>query len=565
MTLFIQTVLCLLLAQSTNQAMALSPLFTHEDAVADEYLVFFKDTNSQLSPNFIEGKKDALLEAGATIIASMPNMMAIYASFHPDLLNTIRADPAVKFVEENAPIWADNVRSWGLDRIDQRDLPLDNIFSPPTHGAGVHAFIVDSGIRGTHQEFAGRLGVGADMVNDGNAPDQDCHGHGSHVAGTIGGNTAGVANQVTLHPVRVLNCQGSGSIAGALGGLSWVLKQKFKPAVVNMSLSSSLSPSFNEGVANLVKAGFTTVVAAGNNTQNACNYSPASEPLAITVGATNKDDAIASFSNFGSCVDIFGPGDLIYSANGFGDSAYSYRSGTSMASPHVAGAAALFLETNPKAKPQTVALALAQAATVNKISGLGTDSPNQLLFIGQIDNLPPVANAGDNILLQGKSAVELDGSGSTDPKGQSLTFLWTQMSGPSQAAIATPSAAKTLVSNLVAASTPYVFSLTVTNSKGQSQSDQVVVTVNLQPIVNAGSDMTTTANKIVLTGKASDPDGVIKSVIWSKSKGLSVVFSDKNSLVTEVNGLRTGEYIFQLQAMDDRWGTAIDSVKVIVR
>jgi subtilisin family serine protease len=291
-------------------------------------------------------------------------------------------DPRVEYVEEDGVVEAiatQNNATWGLDRIDQRDRPLSTTYTYDTTASNVNAYIIDTGIRTTHVDFGGRAFHGTDTVGDGQNGN-DCNGHGTHVAGTVGGGTWGVAKGVRLFRVRVLNCSGSGSNAGVIGGVDWVTANHIKPAVANMSLGGGASTALDNAVANSIGAGVTYAIAAGNSNANACNSSPARVPAAITVGSSTSTDARSSFSNFGTCLDIFAPGSGITSAWSTSNTATNTISGTSMATPHVAGVAALFLAANPTASPAQVGTALVDNASPNRISNAGTGSPNLLLF-----------------------------------------------------------------------------------------------------------------------------------------------------------------------------------------
>ncbi len=291
-------------------------------------------------------------------------------------------DPDVLFVEEDQVMTASVTQTqatWGLDRIDQRNLPLSTTYQYTSTGANVNVYIIDTGIRRTHTQFGGRAFVGFDAIGDGQNTN-DCNGHGTHVSGTVGGSTYGVAKSVRLFAVRVLSCSGSGSNAGVIAGVNWVTNNRIRPAVANMSLGGGASTALDTAVRNSIAAGVTYAIAAGNSNTNAANSSPARVTQAITVGASTRTDARSSFSNFGSVVDIFAPGSSITSAWRTSDTATNTISGTSMATPHVAGMAARFLQGNPTASPATVATELVNTATLSHLSGIPTGTANRLLF-----------------------------------------------------------------------------------------------------------------------------------------------------------------------------------------
>src|SRR5439155_1358610 len=295
---------------------------------------------------------------------------------------SLSEDSRVRFVEEDSVVEAlatENNPPWGLDRIGQRDLPLNHVYSYTTTGAGVNAYIIDTGIRRTHTQFGGRALVGFDAVGDGQNTN-DCNGHGTHVSGTVGGSTFGVAKSVRLFAVRVLSCSGSGSTSGVIAGVDWVTAHHISPAVANMSLGGGVSTALDTAVRNSISSGVTYAIAAGNSNTNAASSSPARVTEAITVGATTINDARSSFSNFGSVVDIFAPGSSILSAYNTSDTATATLSGTSMATPHVTGVAARILQATPTASPATVRNQIVSNATTNRLSGIPTGTSNRLLF-----------------------------------------------------------------------------------------------------------------------------------------------------------------------------------------
>ncbi len=290
-------------------------------------------------------------------------------------------DFRVAVVEEDGVMTADATQTnppWGLDRIDQRNLPLNATYVYNWTGSGVRVYVIDTGIRTAHTQFGGRASNVFDAFG-GNG--QDCNGHGTHVAGTVGGSTYGVAKSALLRGVRVLNCSGSGSTSGVIAGVDWVRQNHIAPAVANMSLGGGISTTLDTAVNNLHNANVTIAVAAGNsNGANACNFSPSRAVNAITTGSTTTTDARSSFSNIGTCLDIFAPGSGILSAWYTSNTATATLSGTSMASPHVAGVAALYKQAFPSASSTTIRNAIVNNATTGVVTNAGSGSPNRLLY-----------------------------------------------------------------------------------------------------------------------------------------------------------------------------------------
>ncbi|WP_405597856.1 S8 family peptidase [Streptomyces sp. NBC_01410] len=309
------------------------------------------------------------------------------ATMSGDKAAKLAADPRVAYVEQNATVRLNDTQAnptWGIDRIDQRGLPLSKSYTYKTTASNVNAYIIDTGIRTSHTEFGGRASVGTDTVGGGQNG-QDCNGHGTHVAGTVGGKTYGVAKAVKLVAVRVLDCQGSGTTAGVIAGIDWVTANAKKPAVANMSLGGGVNTSLDNAVKKSIASGVNYAIAAGNGNflglpANACNYSPARVPEAITVGATDNTDRRASFSNYGTCLDLFAPGVNITSSWKDSNTATNTISGTSMATPHTAGVAALYLATHATATPAQVRDAIVNGATTGKVQDPRTGSPNRLLY-----------------------------------------------------------------------------------------------------------------------------------------------------------------------------------------
>jgi subtilisin family serine protease len=350
-------------------------------AVPGSYIVILKDgvTARSLTPQTASALTQ---QYGGSVRSTWTAALhGFSASMSDAQARRLAADPRVSYVQADAEVHAldtqTNPPSWGLDRIDQRNLPLDNSYTFNTTASNVHAYIIDTGIRITHTTFGGRATWGHNSVDTNNT---DCHGHGTHVAGTVGGSQYGVAKGVSLVAVKVLNCAGSGTTAQVADGINWVAGNAIHPAVANMSLGGGADPTLDSAVTNAVNTGVTFAIASGNSNADACNFSPARVPSAITVNATDINDARASFSNFGTCTDIFAPGVNITSAWMTSDTATNTISGTSMATPHVTGAAALWLAAHPGDTPAQVTTGLVNASTPNKVTNPGSGSPNRLLF-----------------------------------------------------------------------------------------------------------------------------------------------------------------------------------------
>lgn len=316
--------------------------------------------------------------------AKLPDA-AVRALKHHPLVDYIEPDRTVS-LQETPVANTQYQATWGLDRIDQVTRPLDGLYHNNYRGVGSHAFIIDTGIRADHSEFTGRILPGFNVAPDSSGATvssntSDCNGHGTHVAGTVGGTLYGVAKGATLIPVRVLNCQGSGTTSGVIAGINWVAGSSLRPAVANLSLGmSGVSTAVNAAVAGAVSKGVSMVVAAGNDNKDACGTSPASEASAVTVGATDSKDARARYSNYGTCLDLFAPGSSITSAWYSTATAAAILSGTSMAAPHVTGVVALALAANPDADPVAIDAFLKAYASANQLSAIGTGSPNLLVY-----------------------------------------------------------------------------------------------------------------------------------------------------------------------------------------
>ncbi|MBA2949829.1 S8 family peptidase [Streptomyces himalayensis] len=354
-----------------------------EGAIKDSYIVIL-DEDAGFRGDSKKGKALAAAYGGEVKRTYKEALNGYAAEMSETEAKRLAANPAVAKVVQNKKVSISATQTnptWGLDRIDQASLPLSSTYTyPDSAGAGVTAYIIDTGVRITHSNFGGRASYGYDAV-DNDSTAQDGNGHGTHVAGTVASTTYGVAKAAKIVGVRVLDNSGSGTTAGVVAGIDWVTQNAVKPAVANMSLGGGADTVLDTAVANSIASGITYAVAAGNENTNASSSSPARVASAITVASSTSADARSSFSNYGSVVDIFAPGSSITSTYNTSDTATSSLSGTSMASPHVAGAAAVYLGANPSATPSQVASALTSAAATGVITSPGTGSPNRLLQI----------------------------------------------------------------------------------------------------------------------------------------------------------------------------------------
>lgn len=393
----------------------------------------------------------------------------------------LSSNPNVILVEADAEVWVDTTQmsaTWGLDRIDQQGLPLSGTYSYERTGSGVTAYVIDSGIRFSHAEFAGRAIAGIDLVGDGQNGN-DCNGHGTHVAGTIGGSTYGVAKNVTLVSVRVFGCSGGSTWETIIAGIDWVIAHHASgPAVANMSLGGGASSSVDTATNNLINDGVATAVAAGNGNvigrqADACNYSPARVPAAMTVSATDSTDTKASWANYGACVDWFAPGVSITSAWYTSNTATNTISGTSMATPHTAGVAALYLESAPTSSPGQVRDAIFANTTKDIVSSSSTAN-NDLLYSGFIgagggggvDTTPPAAPTGLTATA-GDAQVALDWSDNTEGDlAQYHVYRGTALGGPYTGLAVLAAGASQYTDSSVMNGTTYYYVVTASDASG---------------------------------------------------------------------------------------------------
>jgi subtilisin family serine protease len=467
----------------------------------------------------------------------------------------LRADPRVLSVEQDQVISKHTVQAnptWGLDRIDQRLRPLSASYTYSATGSGVTVYILDSGINYAQADFGGRAIPGIDAITaGGNA--SDCDGHGTHVAGTVGSSTYGVAKNVRLVSVRVLDCAGNGTLSSVLAGVDWVSNNRVLPAVANMSLGGGTNATLNLAVEASIATGVTYVVSAGNNAADACTQSPASAASVLAVGATDVGDVFSWYSNFGSCVDLLAPGSDITSW-WLGGGANTI-SGTSMASPHVAGAAALYLQGNPGALPAQVRTVLLGNATASAVSGLPAATPNLLLYVGSAG--APAAPVAAFTYSCSANTCTFDGSPSTSD-WPTPAYLW-------NFGDATSSTLKSPVHTFPQANT-YTVSLTVTDPNGTSTSTQSVV-LNRPPVATITAPAPgvgfSQGAPVTFAGTGSDPeDGALSGASLTWTSSLDGAIGTGTSFTSST--LSAGAHVITLTARDSRnvTGTATRSITV---
>ncbi len=445
---------------------------------AERYIVVLKPSASQ-TPSAAANLAEA---AGADVRFVYRHALRGYSATLPkSLLDRLRRSTDIAYVERvgvGSFVATQSGATWGLDRVDQRNLPLNSSYTYNATGQGVKAYDIDTGLRITHQEFTGRVEHGIDLTNGG--ANEDCHGHGTHTAGTIGGTQWGVAKGVTIVPVRIGECGSSLQIDKAIAGIDWVTgdHQAGQPAVANMSFQLGSSQASDDAVNKMIDDGVSAVVAAGNGNLlgqsiNACDITPARVPRAVTVSSTQKSDAKVGYANYGTCVDLFAPGLDIVSAGITSDTSSATMGGTSMAAPHVAGAAALYLQANPSATPAQVHAAILGATTPNKVTSAGTGSPNRLLYTtdftagggGTPTNAAPTASFTNS--CTGLSCTFTDTS--TDSDGTIASRSWNFGDGTTST-VANPS-------KTYSAAGTYNVTLTVTDDKGATATTNRTVTV----------------------------------------------------------------------------------------
>ncbi len=511
---------------------------SEKSKVKNSYIVVLKE-NSNASENAEAAERSTGGKIGFVYSNALKGFsIQLPPQASDKVLEALRKNPNVLSIEEDQEVFANGTQTnatWGLDRIDQQALPLDEIYNFENKAENVTAYILDTGINYSHSDFSGRASFGFDAFGgDG----EDCDGHGTHVAGTVGGDTWGVAKNANLVAIRVLDCNGSGTYSGVIAGVDWVTENASGPSVANMSLGGGFSSSLNTAVKNSVEAGITYSVSAGNSNADACNYSPASTAEAITVGSTTSTDARSSFSNYGSCVDIFAPGSGITSAWIGSNTATNTISGTSMSAPHVAGAAALYLQNNASATASEVYTALFDNSTKDIVTNSNTEK-NHLIYTifgsddGGSDPEPDPNTAPTADFTYSTTDLSVDfTSTSTDSDGSIASYSWDFGDGNSSSN-ANPS-------HTYSSEGTYSVSLTVTDDDGDTDTatKSVEVTAPVEdpinpPVINSVSVSTRNTgpwSRAEVSWDVSDVDGDLSSVKVELLSGTKVVDSVTNSV-----------------------------------
>ncbi len=512
------------------------------DVIKDQYIVVLNEFPGNIPDGYAPG-----LERAREVIEGLlaenripeDKIAFVYAfaldgfsaTLTAEEVDRLARDRRVSYIEPDAVMTIFGSQSnatWGIDRVDQRDLPLNQTYTWDATGTGVNAYIIDTGIRYDHKEFGTRASFGFDAFGEDGS---DGNGHGTHVAGTVGGTTYGVAKNVSLVAVRVLDNSGSGTTSGVIAGMDWVASNHIKPAVANMSLGGGASDAIDDAVGRMYDAGVPVIVAAGNGNragreQDACGYSPARAPNAYTVGATVSTDAKASYSNYGDCVDLFAPGSSITSAWYTSSTAINTISGTSMATPHVAGGAALFLETTPGATAQQVYDAITTNSTKNKVTSSKTTN-NHLLYTlgfgsGGSTNQPPNASF---TFTTNELTASFDASGSSDSDGTIASYAWDFGDGTTGSGIT--------ASRTYSAAGTYTVKLTVTDNEGATDSQTKSVTVTAPA---SGDDIVLSVYAYKVRGRK------MADLSWIGVTTDQVEIFRDGSLVTTVNTSSNGSY-----------------------
>jgi PKD repeat protein len=485
-----------------------------------------------------------------------------------DAAAALRLDPRVLSVDQDQVVsintTQNNPPSWGLDRVDQRNLPLSASYTYTPTGAGVTAYILDTGLNFAQTDFGGRASAGIDEITSGGGS-VDCNGHGTHTAGTVGSATYGVAKGVKIVAVRVLDCSGSGSYAAVIAGIDWVTAHAVKPAVASMSLGGPFFQPLNDAVTNSLAAGIQYAIAAGNAGTNACNDSPGSTPGVVTVGATSITDGFASFSNRGSCVALNAPGVNIKSLWIGANGTTNTISGTSMATPHVAGVIAQYLQLNPTATPAQIRTALISNATSGVITSVPAGTPNLLLYNGFLTGPPNQAPVARYTITCPTLRCSADGSTSTDDVGI-VSYKWDWGDGRSE------THAYPTVNNTWAAPGTYSVKLTVTDGGGLTNSvtKQVVIptaTTNQPPTATISAPLNnasfTQGAPVSFAGTGQDPeDGALTggSLVWTSS--INGQFGTGTSFST--SSLSVGTHTITLTAKDAQGATGTDTRTITI-